>query len=898
MASWLPFLSGRWAKNKSNAFQLDGGVAAGDIGTLTATLDRWDDLSLTLLIPSSSKSMTALHSFWTHEGDLLLGIKGVNGAAPLVAYDLSHLSEPFLPLTSAEAIQELVLPSITQFLNCVAESASAKDILGIEGDSGVKAREMTELTSFVPVNPPELEAILKMAGPVESTRLGIKSITALRGIMELASTTFQSGQAGEDQVAEIWEARLQALWLAAKGLTSNPKTRNPVPMDEAIDDRYMDLMGSFLVAPENYSDQGEGDPGPEFPQDLRGPRKSPRKIRSNKNNPANAPVDAEVYTESPSHKPEGRQSSPIGKNRSHPKTNEGEEDPESGPLLRPFGQVKRGHENPDRDSEDESEEETKTARRANSYRQTKRGRETRTSRMKERRSERERRARNLGDSGDSSPSSDSESDSDNDYRKSRASSRPRKAKKITKHRKKTTSDDSDSDSSLFGSSDSSSSQSLPKKRHKKSRRSQIGARDHDRPLADSIAYLADEMGYNNRVAHRKELRRSSLLSAWTKESVRLLRLLSARRWSQSGTPKIQKETKQVMNLKKVTGAISQIRQDSHDWEGTVCQSGLTKFLAEGFLAQEITDSPGGMTVFMCIPLSKSRLRQSAEERERALNESFGVGHLSEATAKELSKAELFLPEDLNDALDQLSVIIRLLDYLTGRRSIASETYRFGRSFITERRREFSKAQRSDPLFITKYLYMLDRIFQRFCQKLLMKTHGKSDPIRYAARALAGFQSDCVTAEMRSFDTIGAIPPLPLPTIVEERPSRANKKVESEKDLTNNVLQKGTELEKKKKVPLAKFDKVENPEAVPGWRIPPGKVYTDLFGKAHPENTTGFPKVAHHDATKKRPVKPCLSWHFAGRCDRKGNCFSSHIPASAMSPDDRKAISDKVAQVYA
>ena len=404
------------------------------------------------------------------------------------------------------------------------------------------------------------------------------------------------------------------------------------------------------------------------------------------------------------------------------------------------------------------------------------------------------------------------------------------------------------------------------------------------------------MGYNNRVAHKKELRRSSLLSAWTKESVRLLRLLSAKRWSQKGIPKVPAETKQVMNLKKVTGAISQIRQDSHDWEGTVCQSGLTKFLTEGFLAQEITDSPGGMTVFMCIPLSKSRLRQSAEERERALNESFGVGHLTEATAKELAKAELCIPEDLNDALNQLSVIIRLLDYLTGRRSIASDTYRVGRSFITERRREFGKAQRGDPLFITKYLYMLDRIFQRFCQKLLAKTHGRPDPIRQAARSLSTFQADCIMAEMRSFDTIGAVPPLPLPTIIEEGPLNT-KRPPLGKDIGEAIPKKGGDGDKKRN-PLAKFAVSENSEAVPGWRLPAGKAFADFFGKTHPANTEGFPKVAHHDATKKKLVKPCLSWHLGGKCERKVNCFASHIPAASMSAEDRKTISDKVAQVYA
>ena len=136
--------------------------------------------------------MTTFHFFWTHKSYLLLGIKGVNGVAPLVAYNLSHLAEPLLLLTSADMIKEMELPLITQFLNCVADSSSAKNILGLKGNSGIKAIKATGLALFIIISLPKLETIMKVAGPAESTRLGIKSITMLKGLMEFASLVSQA----------------------------------------------------------------------------------------------------------------------------------------------------------------------------------------------------------------------------------------------------------------------------------------------------------------------------------------------------------------------------------------------------------------------------------------------------------------------------------------------------------------------------------------------------------------------------------------------------------------------------------------------------------------------------------------------------------------------------------
>ena len=902
MASWLPFLASRWAENKANHFLTDGLVRANEPETLVAWVDRYDGRPTAILIPSSSKSMVAFHSFWTHENDMLVGIKGVNGAAPLTAYDLSQLAESLLPETSAEAIKELELPSMAQFLNCALNATPTKELLNLAGDSGVKAQAATKASAFVTVEPFELQAILGMADPPESARTGIKSITALQGLMSFASDALEAEEVSPAEAVAIWEGRLQLLWIVAKGLAPSVRAKSQAPNDEVTDDRYLDLMGSFSLAPDKYPESENENPGLGIPTGRNAEASHARRSARNKSRVADEDEAFESVNprQAPPILPTGhsRRVSPnrvqgvLRSDRNEPEEREVEV------LPGPFGRTLPT--DPQSERDDGSESDTDLARRPTSDRKRKRALKKKTARTRARgRGSRGDRHEKRGSPGSSPSSSDSDSSSPERGRSGPDRSPPAYRKRDRKPRatkKKRSNDHSSSEDSLFASSDNSSTDSETDTKKRKNRRRKTGARQHDTPLADSIAYLADEMGYNNRVAHKKELRRSSLLSAWTKESVRLFRLLSAQSWNERGTPRIPSEAKRVMNLKKVTGAISQIRQDSYDWEGTVCHSGLTKFLAEGFLAQEITDSPGGITVFMCVPLSKSRLRQSAAERERALSEAFGVGHLSESTAKELAKAELCIPENLNEALDQLSVVIHLLDYLTGTRSIASETYRSGRTFIKDRRREFNKAHLADPLFITKFLYMLDRIFQRFCMKLLSSTYGSRDPIRRASRILEGFQADCVYAEMRSFDTIGAIPPLPLPTIIEERSRRPGKSIPEKGPSGTEIAQDKSER-KKKKEQTEITGNAENKELVAGWRIPEGKLFADLFGKSNPKNKEGFPKVAHHDATKKRPVKPCIAWHTAGKCDRKNGCFASHIPAASMSAEVRKQIQERLEQIY-
>ena len=275
---------------------------------------------------------------------------------------------------------------------------------------------------------------------------------------------------------------------------------------------------------------------------------------------------------------------------------------------------------------------------------------------------------------------------------------------------------------------------------------------------------------------------------------------------------------------------------------------------------------------------------------------FGTGHLTEATIKDLAKAELFVPEDMRDAIDQLAVVIRLLDLLTGRKSIASEAYRHGRDFILGRRREFDKAVRNDRLFMAKFLYMLDRIFQKFCHKLLQESRRSKNPILRAGRKLKGYQAASLDFEMRSFDTVGSTPPLGLPSIIEEGalpPPRNQNRATGDpvRSSKREDQVRGAETKDRTK------GGATNEEVVPGWRLPAGKSFSDLFGKAHQANRSGFPKVPHHNPAKKGATKPCLSWHLDGQCGRKDACFASHVPAADLPPELKAKIDEQLRRVY-
>jgi hypothetical protein len=74
--------------------------------------------------------------------------------------------------------------------------------------------------------------------------------------------------------------------------------------------------------------------------------------------------------------------------------------------------------------------------------------------------------------------------------------------------------------------------------------------------------------------------------------------------------------------------------------------------------------------------------------------------------------------------DQLRIIIKFLDFITGKKSIASTGYRLGLRQLETQGRKFAKAIAEDKTFLVQYVYLLDCTFNHFCKELMTHARGK------------------------------------------------------------------------------------------------------------------------------------------------------------------------------
>ena len=209
----------------------------------------------------------------------------------------------------------------------------------------------------------------------------------------------------------------------------------------------------------------------------------------------------------------------------------------------------------------------------------------------------------------------------------------------------------------------------------------------------------------------------------------------------------------------------------------------------------------------------------------------------------------------------------------------------------------NRALSKDGLFLTKFTYMLDCVFQSFCTELLSEAKGSRDPLGRAEKRLANYQVDQIKGELRSFNIVGSIPPLSLPTIIEEIEARKRSPEagESKKGRGEN----GPKRPPESKGGEGKVFPTRNPHPVTAWKIPAGKTYKDYFGPIHKERISGFPKVPHHNPTRpnKGPTRICLSWHADGQCGRGGTCHHSHLDASKMTAEAKEEIHKLFLAIY-
>ncbi len=98
-------------------------------------------------------------------------------------------------------------------------------------------------------------------------------------------------------------------------------------------------------------------------------------------------------------------------------------------------------------------------------------------------------------------------------------------------------------------------------------------------------------------------------------------------------------------------ATNLIAHESRKWKGTFSASGLTRFLAGGYISQEGSQGePGGFTVFMLhprSPLTKGTSTESAIKGRGGIREFFALD-ADEDTLKFYQKKEFFIPTSENE----------------------------------------------------------------------------------------------------------------------------------------------------------------------------------------------------------------------------------------------------------
>ena len=177
-------------------------------------------------------------------------------------------------------------------------------------------------------------------------------------------------------------------------------------------------------------------------------------------------------------------------------------------------------------------------------------------------------------------------------------------------------------------------------------------------------------------------------------------------------------------------------------------------------------------------------------------------------------------------------------------------------------------------------YFLDRVFQRFLDKLVQHVHNKH-PLRSAAKELKGFQKeevDRVFANMGS----GVFPNIPLPMSLSggappmlppiSRPGG------SPPNFGNNTKTDGV-----------------NRGAVLAWAIPSGKKFNDFFDpRKFPDNLKGWPKLDHHASGTKQML--CLKFQVHGKCQAP-RCNLSHVDPRQLDRDVYDKVAARLLAIY-
>lgn len=427
----------------------------------------------------------------------------------------------------------------------------------------------------------------------------------------------------------------------------------------------------------------------------------------------------------------------------------------------------------------------------------------------------------------------------------------------------------------------------------------------------TVGTSLSEFAEASKASLEKKEEKKKAISKWLPSGVFLFKVLSSEDgWNTKGVPALTDFALKLID-QKIFGATQLIRAQKKalKWPGGLLKPGVGEFLKRGFVSEDVQVGPSGFSVLFFHPSCHADT-DSEEFSIQQLNESFGDGKLPEEMMKTFSKLQIWVPQTVQDAEEQIDTAVRFLKSLCGESTIAVEGYDTGLSLLADNRRLF---RARGTLFLLNYMYMLDRVFQAFCQELL-KYEEEEDPIQVAKLSGArGWMKKLIEGPVQTWLVAGTVPLYSSPSAWDDR-----KFGEGLIDLhgSKNRAAGGSggggggalsPAAKKKRLDKAQDDgkekawhrALEPDEYIKDWFLPEGEErnFFNYFSPSKPENFYGFPKVAHHKTG--RPAHICIRYIIGNGpgCSRGLSCLRSHIRMADLSAEEKSIITKQLKKVY-
>jgi len=405
----------------------------------------------------------------------------------------------------------------------------------------------------------------------------------------------------------------------------------------------------------------------------------------------------------------------------------------------------------------------------------------------------------------------------------------------------------------------------------------------------------------NKYNIEKKEEKNKATSKWLPNAVFLMKVLSSEDgWNTQGMPELTEFAKQLVEM-KISQATQLVREKyrGEKWCGCILKSGLSQLLKRGFKAEDVNVAPSGFSVLFFHPSSYSET-DGEEFGLQQIRESFGDGELNEEMARAFNRMQIFVPDSTYKAADQLRAAISFLESICGDMTIATSGYRKGLMAMEENRQRFEAEYRENKMFLFNYLYLLDRVFQAFCEEI-QKQSGSADPIRaFLSVRKATFMEDLIEGPLLLWLVQGIRlslqPPLllagreTLAGIVDLNQGSSNRGKPGSGGKSPRTRSAQGELSEEGQASL----KAE--ERVAEWQLPEGKDMGSFFNPHQKDNTRPVPRVTHPHTG--RPAQICLRYQIGREGCRFGKgCAMAHVRPKDIPAAAREKLTNHLRKVY-